>query len=100
MAVGVVYDVACGEDSEQVRGGGGGLDLDVAAVVQGELSGEGFAAGVVADGDDQPCHVQAVGVFGGDVAQGTPESTLPLPWSSVVSLSKVKVILSSVKARF
>ncbi|ESQ07370.1 sugar ABC transporter ATPase [Streptomyces sp. PVA_94-07] len=53
LAVDVVDDVAGGKDSGEVRTGGGGLHHDVALVVQVELSGEEFGAGVVADGDEQ-----------------------------------------------
>ena len=49
LAVGVVDDVARGEDAGQVGPGGGRIDLEVALVVQVELALEELGARVVAD---------------------------------------------------
>ena len=49
LAVGVVDDVAGAEDTGEVGPGGGGVDLQVALVVQVELALEELGARVVAD---------------------------------------------------
>src|SRR3982750_3810105 len=53
LAVDVVDDVATGEDAVDVGAGARVLDLDVALVVELELTGEQLAARVVPDGDEQ-----------------------------------------------
>src|SRR5688572_18723386 len=53
LTVGVVDDIAGGEEPGHVRPGGRGDDLQVALLVQVELSLEEFGARVVADRDEQ-----------------------------------------------
>ena len=65
LAVGVVDEVAAGEDAGPVGAGGGGCDDDVSGFVEVDLSEQEFAAGVVADGDEY-----AVGREGAQVAAG------------------------------
>src|SRR6185437_14659288 len=52
LPVGVVDEVAACEHAGLVGAGRGGVDEDVAGLVEVDLSGEQFAARVVADGDE------------------------------------------------
>src|SRR5689334_1574137 len=67
LAVGVVHQVAAGEDAGQVGPGAPALGEDVALVVQVDLATEQLGAGVVADGDEQPGRVQLAGLAGDGV---------------------------------
>src|SRR5215210_1236149 len=64
LAVDVVDDVAAREDAVDVGARGRVLHLDVAVVVQLELTGEELAPGVVADGHEYAADVEGLGVPG------------------------------------
>src|SRR6478735_4266438 len=66
LPVDVVDDVATGEHAVDVGAGAGVLDLDVALVVELELTGEQLAARVVPDGHEQPADRHGLGGAGLD----------------------------------
>src|SRR4051812_46273221 len=78
LPVDVVDHVATGEDAVDVGPGGRVLDLDVAGVVQFELSGEQLAARVVPDGDEDTGDRQLLAGSARDVGELYPaDSVLP-----------------------
>src|SRR5665213_2939575 len=60
LPVGVVDEVAAGEDSVEVRAGRGRFDLHVAGLVEINLAAEQVAARVVADRNEQASHRQLI----------------------------------------
>ena len=58
LTIAVIDDIAGSENAELVGGGGGVLDLDVALVVEINLSREQFRAGIMPNGDEQARGIQ------------------------------------------
>src|SRR4051812_28753207 len=69
LAVDVVDDVATGEDSVDVGTGGGVLHLDVALVVELELTDEQLAARIVPDRDEHAARRHGLGRPAGHVGE-------------------------------
>ena len=99
LAVGVVDQVAGGEDAGQVGRRGAGLDQDVALVVELDLALEQLRARVVADRDEQPGRVDAAQLAGDGVSRNVMPSSLSSPCSSATSAFHSNAILSLAKAR-
>src|SRR6476661_4540060 len=70
LAVGVVDEVAAGEDPGDVGAGAAPLDEHVALGVELDDALDQLVAGVVADRDEQPGDGQLAGLAGDGVAQG------------------------------
>ena len=69
LAVGVVDEVAAGEDARDVGAGGAALDQHVALGVELDVTLDQLVARVVADGDEQAGDGQLAGLAGDGVAQ-------------------------------
>src|SRR6478609_1700151 len=72
LAVGVVDQVAAGEDARDVGAGGAALDEHVALGVELDDALDELVARVVPDGDEQARDGQLAGLAGDGVAQGDP----------------------------
>ena len=99
LAVGVVDDVAGGEDTGDVGPGAGRVDLEVALVVQVEQALEELGARVVADRDEQAGDRQLGGLAGLACCAASGRRACRSPWISATSLSQTNEIFGSAKAR-